>query len=95
VAKPEREMMKNLGKYVKKKNLEVNVEKTKMMLFNKRKRMNEENEGDWEGRKIEQVNEFKYSERATDKAHIREIVKKVNKVVGHKKGSGVIISRGE
>jgi hypothetical protein len=28
-------MMKNLGKYVKKKKLEVNVEKTKMMVFNK------------------------------------------------------------
>jgi hypothetical protein len=42
---------------------------------------------DWEERKIEQVNEFKYlgctfSERATDKAHIREIVRKANKVVG-------------
>jgi hypothetical protein len=30
-----KEMMKNLGKYVKKKKLEVNVEKTKMMVFNK------------------------------------------------------------
>jgi hypothetical protein len=55
VAKPEREMMKNLGNYVKKKNPEVNIEKTRMMLFNKRTRKNEENEWDWEGRKIEQV----------------------------------------
>jgi hypothetical protein len=31
-------MMKNLGKYVRKKKLEVNVEKTKMMAFNKRNR---------------------------------------------------------
>jgi hypothetical protein len=40
VAKSEREMkemLKNLGKYVRKKKLEVNVEKTKMMVFNKRK----------------------------------------------------------
>jgi predicted nucleotidyltransferase len=40
VAKGEREtkeMMKKLGKYVRKKKLEVNVEKTKMMVFNKRK----------------------------------------------------------
>jgi hypothetical protein len=38
VAKGEREMkeMMSLGKYVKKKKLEVNVEKTKMMVFNKR-----------------------------------------------------------
>jgi hypothetical protein len=49
------------------------VEKTKMMVFNKKKR------------KIQQVNEFKYlgytfNERATDKAHIREIVRKANKI---------------
>jgi hypothetical protein len=31
-------MIKSLGKYVRKKKLEVNVEKTKMMVFNKRKR---------------------------------------------------------
>jgi hypothetical protein len=40
VAKGEREMkemMKNLGKHMRKKKLEVNVEKTKMMVFNKRK----------------------------------------------------------
>jgi hypothetical protein len=82
-----KEMMKNLGKYVTKKKLEVNVEKTKMMVFNKRKRKSEENEWNWEGRKIERLSEFKYlgyafNERATDKAHIREIARKVNKVVG-------------
>jgi hypothetical protein len=47
VAKSEREMkqmMKILGKYVRKKKVEVNVEKTKMMVFNKRKRKSEENE---------------------------------------------------
>jgi hypothetical protein len=45
-AKREREMKeikKNLGKYVTKKKLEVNVDKTKMMVFNKRKRKSEEN----------------------------------------------------
>jgi hypothetical protein len=55
----------------------VNVEEMKMKVFNKRKRKSEENEYNWEGRKIEQVKEFKYwvytfNERATDKAHIRE-----------------------
>jgi hypothetical protein len=64
-------MMKNLGKCVRKKKLEVNVEKTKMMVFNKRNRKSEENKWNWEGRKIEQVNDFKYlgytfNERATD-----------------------------
>jgi hypothetical protein len=83
-----KEMMKNLGNHVRKKiKLEVNVEKKKMMVFNKRMGKSEENEWDGEGRKMEQVNEFKYSgytfnERTTDKAHIREIVRKANQVVG-------------
>jgi hypothetical protein len=46
--------------------------------------------GNGKGRKIEQVNEFKYlghtfNERATDKAHIREIVRKANKVMGNRR----------
>jgi hypothetical protein len=51
VGKSEREMkaiMNSLGKYVKKKKLEVNVDKAKMMVFNKRKRKNEESEWKWE-----------------------------------------------
>jgi hypothetical protein len=36
-----KEMMKNLRKYVRKEKLEVNVEKTKMMVFNKRNSGNE------------------------------------------------------
>jgi hypothetical protein len=63
----------------------VNVAKTKM--FNKRMRKSEENGWNWEGRKIERVNEFKclgytFNERATNEAHIREIVRKANKTVG-------------
>jgi hypothetical protein len=50
-----KELIKNLGKYVRKKRLEVNVGKTKMMVFNKRKRKSEENKWNWEGRKIKQV----------------------------------------
>jgi hypothetical protein len=84
VAKSEREMkemMKSLGKYVRKKKLEVNVEKTKMMVFHKRKRKSEENDWNWDGRKIEQVNEFKYLGYTKEprRAHIREIVRKANR----------------
>jgi hypothetical protein len=90
VAKSEREMketMRNLEKYVRKKNLEVNVEKTKMMVFNKRTRKNEESAWKWEESKIKRVSEFKYlgytsNERATDKTQVREVVRKANKVVG-------------
>jgi hypothetical protein len=48
-----KEMMTNLGKYLRKKKLEVNVEKTKMMGFNTRKRKSEENEWNREGRETE------------------------------------------
>ncbi|KAH0812641.1 hypothetical protein GEV33_010151 [Tenebrio molitor] len=49
-----------------------------------RKRKSEENEWNWKGRKLEQINELKYlgytfNERAKDKGHIREIVRKANK----------------
>ncbi|KAH0818022.1 hypothetical protein GEV33_004769 [Tenebrio molitor] len=52
--------------------------KTKMMVFNKRKRKSEENDWKWEESKIERVNKFKYlgytfNERTTDKAHMGEI----------------------
>jgi hypothetical protein len=88
-----KEMMKNLRKYVRKKKLEVNVEKTKIMVFNKRKRKSEENEWKWEENKIERVSEFKYlgytfNERATDKAQVREVVRKANKIVGCLRGIG-------
>jgi hypothetical protein len=90
VAKIEKEMMRSLGKYVRMKKLEVNVEKAKMMEFKKRK--SEENEWKWKGRIIERVSEFKYlgytfNERATDKAHIRDIVRKEE----GKQGSGMCV----
>jgi hypothetical protein len=74
-------MMKSLGKYVRKKKL------VKIMVFKKRKRKSEENEWKREGRKIERMREIKYlgytfNEKTTDKAHMREIVRKTNKVVG-------------
>jgi hypothetical protein len=56
LAKSEKEMMRNLDKYVRKKKLEMNVEKTKVMVFNKRKKKSEENEWKWEERKIERSN---------------------------------------
>jgi hypothetical protein len=62
-----KEMMKNLGKNVRKKKLEVNVEKANMMVFNKRKRKSEENEWNCEGRKIKHVNEFKYLAKVQEK----------------------------
>jgi hypothetical protein len=95
-----KEMMRSLRKYVKKKKLEVNVDKMKMMVFNKRKRKNEESEWKWEESKIERVSEFRYlgytfNERATDKAQVREVVRKANKVVGCVWGIGERMWGGE
>jgi hypothetical protein len=48
-----------------------------------------ENEWNWEERKIERVNEFKYlGYTFNERAHIREIVRKANKVVGCAWGIG-------
>jgi hypothetical protein len=57
------------------------------MVFNKRKRKSEESEWKREESMIERESEFKYlgytfNERATDKAHVRGVVRKANKVVG-------------
>jgi hypothetical protein len=64
----------------------MNIDKTKMMVFNKRKRKSEENEWKREGRKVEGESEFKYlgytfNERVMDRAHVQEVVRKANKVV--------------
>jgi hypothetical protein len=48
---------------------------------NKKKKKSEENEWNWEGRKIELGSQFKSWERATNMAHIREIMRKANKVM--------------
>jgi hypothetical protein len=81
-----KEIMRNLGKVCGEEKpgsecREVNVEKTKMMVFNKRKRKNEESEWKWEESKTERVS-YTFNERATDKAQVREVVRKANKVVG-------------
>jgi translation initiation factor RLI1 len=65
---------------VRQKKLELNVEKTKRMMFNKRK--SEENEWKCEGRNIKRVNKFK-------------IVRKSNKVVGCVWGIGESKWRGD
>jgi hypothetical protein len=69
VAKSEKEMkemMKNLGKYVRKKNLEMNVEKTRMMVFNKRKRKSEKNDWNWKRKEFKYLG-YRFNVRALDK----------------------------
>ncbi|KAJ3621429.1 hypothetical protein MTP99_003559 [Tenebrio molitor] len=74
-----KEMVESLGNYVRKKKLELNVEKTKVMVFDKRKRKSEENEWNWE--EISQI--------------LGEIMRKANKVMGTGERKWGVISGGE
>jgi hypothetical protein len=82
-----KEMLGNMEKYMRRKKLTVNVEKSKMMVFRKGGGRRKINEWRWEKDKIEEVKEFKYlgyvmNERNTAAAHVRELVKKANKIIG-------------
>nr|WP_255576942.1 reverse transcriptase domain-containing protein [Enterobacter cloacae complex sp. 2DZ2F20B] len=81
------EMKKNLPRYFKRNKLEVNVEKTKMMVFRKKARKGEEKVWRWEDRIIDTVKEFKYlgfkfTTTNTVKAHIRERRVKAMQIMG-------------
>ncbi|KAH0814865.1 hypothetical protein GEV33_007925 [Tenebrio molitor] len=88
-----KEMLGNMEKYMRRKKLTVNVEKSKMMVFRKGGGRRKINEWRWEKDKIEEVKEFKYlgyvmNERNTAAAHVRELVKKANKIIGAVWGIG-------
>jgi hypothetical protein len=88
-----KEMLGNMEKYMRRKKLTVNVEKSKMMVFRKGGGRRKTNEWRWEKDKIEEVKEFKYlgyvmNERNTAAARVRELVKKANKIIGAVWGIG-------
>ncbi|KAH0816582.1 hypothetical protein GEV33_006209 [Tenebrio molitor] len=88
-----KEMLGSMEKYMRRKKLMVNVEKSKMMVFRKGGGRRKINEWRWEKDKIEEVKEFKYlgyvmNERNTAAAHVRELVKKANKIIGAVWGIG-------
>jgi hypothetical protein len=88
-----KEMLGNMEKYMRRKKLTVNVEKSMMMVFRKGGGRRKINEWRWEKDKIEEVKEFKYlgyvmNERNTAAAHVRELVKKANKIIGAVWGIG-------
>lgn len=88
-----KEMMGSLGRYMRRKKLFVNVEKTKMMRFRRGGGRRKEVEWRWEGEKIEEVTIFKYlgynfSASGSDRVHVIEMVKKANKVMGMVWGIG-------
>jgi hypothetical protein len=88
-----KEMLGSMEKYMRRKKLTVNVEKSKMMVFRKGGGRRKINEWRWEKDKIEELEEFKYlgyvmNERNTTAAHVRELVKKANKIIGTVWGIG-------
>ena len=72
-------MIKYLNKHFKDKELEVNAEKSKIMVFSKGKRK-KKGEGKWKDKEIEEVTEFKYLgytfKYHKDDAHIHDLREK-------------------
>lgn len=84
MAKMEREMkkmLKSLERYLEEKELTLNTDKSKMLVFCKKKRIKQERNWKWKDSKIEEVKEFKYlgftfKKSNTDEAHVKDIVRK-------------------
>lgn len=79
-------LMKRLEKYIVKKKMELNVSKSKVMIFTKRRGRRRKQEWIWKGEKIERVKEFTYlgfrlQENGGMIRHIKERVKKANVIV--------------
>lgn len=88
-----RGMLKELKRYVKEKELELNVEKSEMMRFKKEKGREKKMKWWWKGKRIEEVKEFKYLEfmfqrNGGKKAHIKDMVRKEAGIMGQIWGIG-------
>ncbi|XP_071644396.1 uncharacterized protein [Temnothorax longispinosus] len=88
-----RSMMERLERYLDKKRLELNAEKTKIMRFRKGGRRMVKRDWWWKGRKVEEVKEFRYlgytlQRNGGQEAHVKERVKKAAAVMGQVWGIG-------
>ena len=75
-------MLKSLEKYVEKSKMEVNVQKTEIMIFRKGGRLKKEEGWIFQGKEIEVVDEFKYlgfTPKEEGNRHIRQLVGKAKK----------------
>lgn len=71
------DMMCTLRKFLKERKLELSVDKTKVMIFNRKGKVGKE-EWKWKGEKIEEVKNFKYlgftfNKKGNYKEHIQEL----------------------
>ena len=77
-------MLKSLEKYVEKAKMEINVQKTKIMILRKGGRLKKGEGWKFQGKEIEVVKEFKYlgywfTPKNTGNRHIRQLVGKAKK----------------
>lgn len=88
-----RKMLKSLEKYFKEKEMILNVEKSKVLVFWKKDRDKGKRRCSWKEEEIEEVEEFKYlgytfMKNNRDDAHIREVTKKAAGIMAQIWGIG-------
>ena len=77
-----KEMMKTTNKYLTRRNLKLNSEKSKVFVFRKTSRRGRREEWKWNDESVEEVEEFKYlgylfSCNNNPNGHIKEVYNKV------------------
>lgn len=81
-----KEMVKRMKNYLKKKRLQLNTEKSKMMCFRKGGGRRRKIEWKWRGERIEEISEFKYlgyvfRRNGENEGHIKKLKRKGNIVM--------------
>jgi len=74
------DMMLTFGRFLKDRKLELNVDKSKILVFNRKKKERKE-EWKWKGKEMEEVQSFKYlgftlNREGNFKEHLKELVRK-------------------
>lgn len=89
-----KQMLKSLERYFKEKDMTLNANKSKVLVFCRQDRQKEERQWKWKEESIEEVDEFKYlgyvlfMKNNRDEAHIREVTKKAAGVMAQIWGIG-------
>lgn len=65
-------MLKRMEKYLKRKKLLLNMEKSKSVCFRRGRRRRKKTEWNWEDQKIKEMNEFKYLEYVVKKNGVKK-----------------------
>ena len=76
-----KDMIRRFGTYLERKGLQLNAEKSKVLIFHKGRGKKKREEWGWQGHNLEEVKEFKYlgynfQKNGGREMHIREVIKK-------------------